>query len=533
MTLRVLARFAVILVVCALAWGAPVAAQEATPPGAPGVDRTLVYRDITAWTDAIQTSGESAPLLSDDGQHVAYTISPGSGDPATPNQIFVMNADGSGQQQVDSYTTLCYCASSIDLSADGSRVVSTDSVQLRIADGAGGRELIALNSNEIGGARISGDGNTVIFTVYRDTSVRASSPEQPVERGLWAIDADGGNLRQVVNPRQLEALGLPPSDFFGQGVLDLSSDGQQIVFATYHDGQSGGVGQGLFAVGLDGSGLRELVGRVGFVSQAAISGDGATVAYTIVDESNVVQVGVMPVAGSSPRVLVKDADNLNAPGGAIPGSGDRMRLSQDGGVLLLGSSGVIADTATGDLLSLGIITPSFPSGTAQLVGSGLFRATMDGTASRFLFLTDATVGTQLAVLDIDPADPGDAPNLGEPVIDPAVVQVDGGSYATVQVAVATADPPTMVAAFVLDNGLIDGNLGVYGLADDGSHGDASAGDGVFTHDGVGANCCAQNGPRTVRVFAQAQGANGRRVATAVDFGPFAVTGADPTPTPAA
>ena len=92
----------------------------------------------------------------------------------------------SGEQEVDSYPSLCGCGSLIDLSADGARIVSSDSVQLRVAEasGGGGRELLALDSGELNAVRISGDGSTIVFRIYRDTTIRNTSPSQPIERGI-------------------------------------------------------------------------------------------------------------------------------------------------------------------------------------------------------------------------------------------------------------------------------------------------------------------------------------------------------------
>jgi hypothetical protein len=74
-------------------------------------------------------------------------------------------------------------------------------------------------------------------------------------------------------------------------------------------------------------------------------------------------------------------------------------------------------------------------------------------------------------------------------------------------------------------------MGEYVLIDDGSHGDSTAGDGEFTNDGIVADCCAASGPRTVRILAQVQGSDGKRHATAIDVGPFAVVAAPPTAAP--
>ncbi len=144
---------------------------------------------------------------------------------------------------MDTYEQRCGCGASLDISADGSRVISSESVQLRIAngDGSGSLLLVALQSNEINAIAISGDGSKVFFRVYRNTFILGSDPPVPVERGVWVINADGSGLRQLVSPAQMEALGIPPTDFFGSAgeVLASSTDGASIVFGAFNDPQSG------------------------------------------------------------------------------------------------------------------------------------------------------------------------------------------------------------------------------------------------------------------------------------------------------
>lgn len=493
----------------------------------------LVYHELTAFPANVNTRGEEAPILSGDGRTIAFARAPGTENPATPNRIFVMDAGGSGEREIDRYPTFCYCGSALDISADGKMVISTDSVQLRIAaaSGGGGRELLALDSNEINAARISGDGTKVVFRVHRDTSVRGSAPSRPIQRGIWIINADGSGLRQIVGPRQLVALGLPPTDFVGSGeaTLDASTDGSRLVFATYHDPKDAGAGQGLFAVNLDGSGLHELVGRVPFVVTAALSGDGTTVAYSAIVGNDDEQVGALAFAGGAPRILLDRRQDLPVANGGLPASDDRLQLSTDGRLALLGSSGVLADTRTGELLALGVAGPTLAAGMAPLVGNGLYRATMDAGANHFLYLTaDAKGILQLARLDRDPTDLESAPRLDEATVEPVSVRDQGGSAATVRVRVEAAGTLVGVGATVLRNGLADPHVAIVNLFDDGSHGDAAASDRVFTNSEVRTDCCAALGPRIVRVLAQTQGVDGKRHATAVDVGPFAVVGAAPT-----
>ena len=113
-------------------------------------------------------------------------------------------------------------------------------MQVRIAGVGGARELIALASNEITGTVISGNGQTVYFVVRRDTATRDNAHTIP--RGLWAIDASGENLRQLIDANDIAAsLGIPVEEtgccFHADGrPLDASDDGGRIVFAAYGGG---------------------------------------------------------------------------------------------------------------------------------------------------------------------------------------------------------------------------------------------------------------------------------------------------------
>ena len=76
----------------------------ATLPAEPLPDSSslsLAFQEISAFT-ASPNSGNNgdAPILSDDGTTIAYAIAPGTGDDATPNRIFAVNADGSPSETV-------------------------------------------------------------------------------------------------------------------------------------------------------------------------------------------------------------------------------------------------------------------------------------------------------------------------------------------------------------------------------------------------------------------------------------------------
>jgi hypothetical protein len=493
---------------------------------------TLVYHEITRWETGVNTRGEESPILSDDGQVIAFSRSPGSGDPANPNKLFVVHADGSGEHEIDSYTPYCYCGSLLDLSGNGERVVATDLVHIRTADASGsaGREVLALASNEINSIRISGDGQTIVFRVYRDTTFRDSS--EPMERGIYAIDYDGSNLQQLVGPADLApVLGIPLEEvsFFSGANIDLSDNGDQIIFGMLIDPIPGGAGQGLLATDLGGETPRILIDRVGFIQTVAISNDGSTVAYVKVDlDTGAETAGGMGFDGSGDHPLTNNSQEPPGIGMGLPGFEVRLRLSTDGSRLLLGETGLLFDTQTGERLALSTTdVPHGPDVPPALVLEGLIRPTMDRDAKRVRFMAaDALNVFQLAILDIDPTDLGDAPIITDASISPSSIALAGATSATIQAQVTSANPYLLVGANVLLDGRPDANVGsAYSgpLLDDGlTNGDKTAGDNIYTTDKLAANCCALPGPRVVRIKAETQTADGLRHATAVNVTPFSV-----------
>jgi hypothetical protein len=203
---------------------------------------------------------------------------------------------------------------------------------------------------------------------------------------------------------------------------------------------------------------------------------------------------------------------------------------------MFGRTGLLYDTTSGDRLALGASTSSVGGDPTPLVIDGLFQATMNADATRFAYVFQP-VGEpfQLARLDLNPIDLEGAPSVSDASVTPPFILTETRSTATISARVSTSNSFLRVGSRVLLLGLPDPNVDTwyYGpLVDDGATlGDAVAGDGVFTYDGVATNCCAEIGPRTVRVKAETQAADGLRHATAVDIAPFAVVGdADVVPT---
>lgn len=504
-----------------LAGPAAIAAGQATPESL--ADDTLVYNQITSLE--AETGSVGYPVLSADGTNAVFVEAPGTGDPALPNRIFVIGSDGGGLTEVDAYATLCFCGSIVDISADGATVVSTDSVQVRIADPGGARELIVIASNEITSLVIAGDGETVFFLVRRDTVTSDGATALP--RGVWAIDADGSGPRQIVGAEDIaEELGLTIEEtgccFHADGhPLDASDDGSEIVFGAF-----AGEGEHVFAVNGDGGDLHQLRDGLTFVQRVAISGDGALVAFDVVlpDAVENNEVSVVPFAGGEPETL---ASNISS------GFEEPLQLSEDGSQLLISPNSYLIDTATGAIRQLAVHTPGADNQTPLLV-DGMPRATMDAEARRFLYVIRSTrcadcpnLQEQLATLDIGGEPSDDTPSIANATITPTEIPLNYVSAATASAEVTGAGSPIAIGVVALRDGRYDLNVGRGTiLHDDGLEGDATANDGVFTNNAIlhveAEGRDDDTGPRTIRFQAEFETADGLRHAIAVDAGTLTV-----------
>ena len=122
-----------------------------------------------------------------------------------------------------------------------------------------------------------------------------------------------------------------------------------------------------------------------------------------------------------------------------------------------------------------------------------------------------------------------APAITDPSLTPSYILTEGRSTATVSARVSTTDTLVRVSSRVLREGLPDDNTRSDPLLDDGAgpadavSGDVTANDGRFTSNGLYTDCCAEVGPRMVRIKAETQAADGLRHATAIDVSPFQVS----------
>ena len=498
---------------------------------------TMAFHEITDWEVAANEGyggqGETAPLLSDDGTTIIVGWPTDPAKPESLSTVWAMNADGSNLRQIDGYMPLCGCSSAIDQSATGDVVSITDSAQIRVAsrNGGEGQAILTLGSNEINAMRITGDGRTIVFRVYRDTDIVGGADLERIMRGLYAIDTDGSNLRRLVGPEEMAPrLDVTPEEvpfFGGTWGLDVSFDGGVIAFVTLITPEAGGSGQGLFVTNLAGGVPRMLLARTSSVSNGAVSADGSTIAYISYDgTTGIEQVGVVAPNGFGQRILT---DNTRETGiGMSMPSGERIQLSTDGTRLNLGTNGILFDTTSGDLLSLSITDRmTYSSDPPSLLTGITYRASMSSDAAHMVYLVaDERNVLQLVRIDINPVSLNGAPEVANANATPAFVLPATASYSTATVDVATENEYVRVGLAVLVDGMPDAGVGASydgPLLDDGlSNGDAIAGDGTYTTDKLTSDCCAREGPRTLRFRAETVDAAGLRHASTVDIRPFTV-----------
>src|SRR5450759_3517353 len=178
--------FQVNLRIPALAWGDfPLVVTVGTAPSnsalvavsSPGslppqtVVRTMVYHQLTALPDS-GPDYRTSTAISGNGAVIAYARVPRSG----PGTVYAMNFDGSGVQQVDSYSGQCSCGVTLDISDDGAKVVSTEQRQIRFIDRVK-NTVIPLITVDTGvmGLKMEGDGRRVFFMLDRDGNIMSGS----------------------------------------------------------------------------------------------------------------------------------------------------------------------------------------------------------------------------------------------------------------------------------------------------------------------------------------------------------------------
>jgi Tol biopolymer transport system component len=217
--------------------GLPVSNDEIfTFPSTGGPPFTQLTFDVLG-----NVEDDESASYSGDGKRIAWegdTDVVGGGD----NEIFIMNADGSGQTQLTPTSDTGDDADDPAISWDGKRIVfefpnpsgGDDEIWIMNADGSG---QTPLTSNDVGDGEpvFSRDGKRIFF----------ESDDADGDNQIFVMNADGSGQRQLTNI----AAGF-------SGAPDVSPDDRRIVFTS--DRLDPGLTADIWVMNADGSGQAKL-----------------------------------------------------------------------------------------------------------------------------------------------------------------------------------------------------------------------------------------------------------------------------------
>lgn len=476
--------------------------------------RTLAYHQTT--TEEIGVDTTKGFAVSDDGNHAVFIVShDGQYD------VTVVNADGSGRAVLDTITEANWIQG-LSMNGDGSLVTYQPAGgPLKIAGpSTSPTTLTDVTGTDALSPRFARDpSNPLAWKVYFVLEGDLSSPTRG--RGVYSVNADGSGQQQLLSADDVAALtgvtaDVPfPHDTLG-GTLDVSSDGTRFV-TGWSTASCTGAGQSDFIIAATADGVtkRVLMGPLTTgcgVQRLGLSGDGTTVAYSVDMGTGENEIGVIEfdIDGAGTRVL----DDI------LGGLDNNWGLSDDGAHLL--SSYAIYNTDGSGVFDIAVLGGRWSTDPTSTVDC--YFGIMNGAASRIMYVVANTEHRFVATMDINPSTLGEAPAVSQASILPAVI-TRGGAAATVKAHVSTTGTELRVGSAVLLHGHEDTQCvdAEQVLLDDGTDGDATAADDIFTSNRISASKCATTtGARTVRLRAEATAEDGMRHATVVDFEPFAI-----------
>jgi hypothetical protein len=388
--------------------------------------RTIAYHQLTTFTNPGAVALNHSLIVSADARKIAFAR-PYYGGPSRSNLIYAVNFDGSGLTLVDQYA-VSDCYPKVDISADGSRILSWDgygAVRLVNADGSNPHLVIQLTGG-FADFRLAPDGGAVFFSVDRGFG---TSPDTGSHGpGLYVVNGDGTGLDQIIGLTGWAAFfGLMEAQLVPQGYLygwnggtpfGISGDGLKLICSVWTPTNS----YRLLGLSTTGAGLHEFpLGSTPttVVNKVGLSGDGSKVFYYVAYASGE-ELGVFDWGGATRRIL------LSKSGGGYEVGDHLIQLSRDGSELLFGDTGYLINTDGSGMLELGW---SARFAANNLLQWGFYRGVMDDSATHFAFLTPTGTGDgnhlQIGIAELNPGSTGLAPTLANASSSPAYISTNG------------------------------------------------------------------------------------------------------------
>ena len=507
-----------------------LAALALTPARGQTVLRTQVYHQVTAFTNQSVNNNGHDIALSGDGRKIAFGIYQ-----AGSNLTYTVNFDGTALTLVN-MSRENDVPQTVNISDDGAVVMSQESSSgwehhaLIVNSGGGnGHQAISVNG-AYAQFRLSPKGDRVFFVCDRGFDSVPSPGAH--EGGLYSVGSDGTGFTNILTVTRL-------AQFFGVGADAVYPAGTAVYLAVSGDGkwllyvvQINGVYR-LLRVNADGTGIHEIPfaapGYYYRLDNFGITGDGSKIFYLLALApccSSGWELGVMNSDGTGKVVLYR---------GDAAWAGNTLQMSRDGSKLHSSDMNMLFNTDGSGKRELGGHTDS------ALLHWGLYQMVMSTNATRFAFLAhpyDSGL-LQVGTMEINPTNFGSAPLLYQTAATPPYLLTNGAwsTLLTTRVSPSTNLFEGSVAADVLLNGIHDLSTDDNEpLVDNGSSGDVTAGDGLYSTWRLYAYPWGANsilGPRTLRFKAERADNNSMYHATIVELGPFWVLAQAPSGPPPA
>jgi hypothetical protein len=488
---------------------------------------TLAFTQISGLTEIRVTS---RIRTSADGSRVIFT--------GNFKMVYTMNSDGSELKKVFDYSTFrdgCPCIDVfIDISGDGSTIMWTDGANEIFTanfDGSNSRAIATLIPRESPFADVEPDIRVPPRLTYNGSKVFFFNVNGGNDvSGLYTVGSDGSALTQLFSYTNMSqnVFGLDGTEFnyntAFSNYLDISDDGARGVFATHSFDISTG-----HTIVFNNSTLRLLrnygplhANKPTGIGQFSISRDGKRIAIPFRDGNSWVEkIHVMDFDG---------ANQIELP--YIFGTSGTFQLDSTGTNMLAtyhlpehGDSGPLPISII-NIDSTRILDLTLLEGNPRLVFRGARSPVLNFNANTVFFANGVVRGDsveQIWKLDINPEALVNHPVISDISFSPNYALFDKSNSSTVRAKVHSGSSriPYVNWDTFKEGSYVFRGLRTFGLSenlvDDGTLGDASANDGIYTREGIYADMFGPPATLTVRIHADA----GKYI-TSIDATPFFV-----------